>query len=419
MRHHVLRASALALSAALVGLAAAPASAATVVARASASAAVVTVAGTPTDSGTYSVTNDGSSQSATGTNRPAATALAGQSLISGGVLAQDAVTQTSGRSAACAGLAGQGSTVASVGDGQCLTPGGTLALSAGTLDLSHLQIVQSTMLQGLDQQVQTGLQPALQPVLGALQTGLQTGLRRLGDPGLFVGLGAVESRCTAAPGSADGSATLADVGAYVQVGDQRVDLLSLPAHPAPNTKITTGLGDVAVAVENALRSQLSTALAGSLGPLSAAVDRAAVLDNVLANIGSQLAPLDANVLSGTLNQQVRPTGGSIEITALSLDVLPAAAAFGPQPLSVQLGRSTCGPSDRIAPVARTKPGTAPKAPAKKKQVLPRRVTAGLANADSPHGGHGPLVLTLGGLLVLAAGAGALDFRRHLGRGRRG
>lgn len=414
MRHQVRRASAIALSAALVGLTGAPASAATVVARASASAVVVTVAGTPTDSGTYSVTNDGSAQTATGSNRPAVSALTGQSLVSAGALAQDAVTTTSGRSAACSGVAGEGATVAAVGDGQCLTPGGTLALSAGTLDLSHLQIVQSTVLQGLDQQVQTALTPVLDPVVGALQGGLQTGLRQLGDPGLFVGLGAVQSRCTAAPGSADGDATLADAGAYVQVGGQRVDLLSLPVHPAPNTKITAGLGDVALAVENALRSQLSTALAGSLGPLSAAVDQAAVLDTVLANLGGQLAPLDATVLSGTLNRQVRPTAGSIEVTALSLDVLPA-AALGPPPLSVQLGRSTCGPSDRIAPIARTKPVTAPK-PTAKKQVLPRRVTAGLAHAESPDGGHRPLVLTLGGLLVLAAGAGALDFRRHLRRG---
>ena len=391
MRHPVLRASALTLAAALVGLAAAPASAAHTVARASASAAVVTVAGTPTDSGTYSVSNDGTSETATGAHRPLASALTGQAFTSAGVLTQDAATTTSGTSAACAGVAGEGSVVAAVGDGQCLTPAGTLTLNAGRLDLSHLQIVRSTLLQGLDQQVQTALQPVLDQVVGALQGGLQSGLRQLGDPGLFVGLGAVESRCTAAPGTADGSATLADVGAYVQVGGQRVDLLSLPAHPAPNTKISTGLGDVATAVGNALRSQLATALAGSLGPLSAAVDQAAVLNTVLANIGGQLAPLDQNVLTGTLNRQVR-RAGSIEVTALDLQVLPAAAAYGPQPLSVQLGRSTCGPDERVAPVVRPRPAAQHHTPARKQVV---------------------------GLLVLAAGAGALDFRRHLGRGRRG
>jgi hypothetical protein len=417
MRHHVSRAGACALAITLVGLAAAPASAAATVARASASAAVVTVGGTPTDSGTYTVTNDGTRETTTGSNRPVVSALIGQPLVSAGVLAQDATTQTSGRSAACAGLAGDGAGVVAVGDGQCLTPGGTLALSAGTLDLSHLQIVQSTVLQGLDQQVQTALQPVLDPVVAGLQAGLQTGLRQLGDPGLFVGLGAVQSRCTAAPGTADGSATLADVGAYAQVGGRRVDLLALPVNPAPNTKVTTDLSDVALAVEDALRSQLSNALDGSLGALGAAVDRAAVLNNVVANIGSQLGPLDANVLSGTLNKQVRPSAGSIEVTALDLDVLPAAATSGPKPLALQLGRSTCGPNDRIAPVARPRPAAPPKAPAQP-PTLPRRVTAGLAHGDAgadQGSDHGRLVLALGGLLVLATGAGALDFRRHLGR----
>ena len=98
------------------------------------------------------------------------------------------------------------------------------------------------------------------------------------------------------------------------------------------------------------------------------------------------------------------------LTALDLDVLPAAAASGLQPLSVQLGRSTCGPDDRVvAPVVRPRPAAQRHTPAWK-QVVPRRVTAGLAHGDE----HTPLVLTLGGLLVLAAGAGALDFRRHLG-----
>ena len=262
----------------------------------------------------------------------------------------------------------------------------------------------------------------LDPVVAALQDGLESGLRQLGDPGLFVGLGAVQSRCTAAPGSVDGSASLVDVAAYAQVGGRRVDLLRLPVHPAPNTRITTDLGDVAVAVQDALRSQLSTALDGSLGPLGGAVDRAAVLDNVLADLGSQLGPLDADVLGGTLNKQVRRSAGSIEVTALDLDVLPAAAAVGPQPLSLRLGRSTCGPNDRVvAPVARARPAVRPEASAR--HVVPRRVTTGLAHVHAASGqggpGRGRLVLTLGGLLVLAVGAGALDFRRHLARGPRG
>ena len=258
-------------------------------------------------------------------------ALTGQSLVSAGVLAQDATTQTSGRSAALLrGIAGEGATVAAVGDGQCLTPGGTLALSAGTLDLSHLQIVQSTVLQGLDQQVQTALKPVLDPVLGALQGGLQTGLRQLGDPGLFVGLGAVESRCTAAPGTAPADATLAGVGAYVQVGGQRVDLLSLPVHPAPNTKITTGLGDVAArGGERPAQPAVHRARPGRSARWAAPSTRPRCSTTCSPTSAASSRPLDQNVLSGTLNRQVRPAAGAIEVTALYLDVLPAAAAFGP------------------------------------------------------------------------------------------
>ena len=277
--------------------------------------------------------------------------------------------------------------------------------------------MRSTILQGLDQQVQTALQPVLDPVVGGLQSGLQTGLRQLGDPGLFVGPGAIQAGARPhpvppteaprwptwppTPWSADGGSTCS----------------SLPVDPAPNTKVTGDLERRRAAVKDALRSQLATALDGSLGPLGAAVDQAAVLDNVLANIGRQLGPLDQNVLSGTLNRQVPPSAGSIEVTALDLDVLPAAAASDSQPLVLQVGRSTCGPNDRVAPVARPRPAAQPvtAAAGPAKPAVPRRVTAGLAHGSvDPLPARRPtrLVLTLGGLLVLAAGAGALDFRRH-------
>jgi hypothetical protein len=418
VRSRLARVGAAALTTALVGLVAAPASAATVVARASATGVVLTAGGQPAGSGTYEVTHDGTSQTSTGSNRPAVSALTGQSLVAAGVLAQDATTHLEGRaghSAACAGLAGDGASVAAVGDGECLSPGSNLSLSAGSLDLSGLRIVDSTVLMGLDQQVQDALRPALAPVVSALQGGLQTGLRQLGDPGLFLDLGAVQSSCQAGPGTASGDASLAGVAAYAQVAGRRVDLLSLPVHPAPNTHVATDLGAVATAVEDALRSQLTTALDGSLGPLGAAVDQAAVLDNVLANISSQLGPLDENLLSGTLNKQSRPSADAIDVTALDLDVLPAAAQLGMQALSLQVGRSTCGPGDRIAPTVAVEQPAPPRA-APKTRVLPTRVTAGLAGDDTSFS-RGRLLLAVGALLTVAVGAGALDLRRQLRRER--
>jgi hypothetical protein len=174
-RTRVARLAAAGLTLALTGLAVSPATAATTVARASGTALTLSVGGSPAGSGTYAVTNDGTHQSSTGTNRPGVSALTGQSVVSAGVLAQDATTSIrdrAGFSAACAGLAGQGSSTVAVGDGDCLTPGRTLSLAAGTLDLSHLRVVDSTVLQGLDQQLQTALQPVLDQVVPALQGGL-------------------------------------------------------------------------------------------------------------------------------------------------------------------------------------------------------------------------------------------------------
>jgi len=415
-RTRVARLAAAALTLALTGLAASPATAATTVARASGAALTLGVGGNPAGSGTYAVTNDGTHQTSTGTNRPVVSALTGQSVVSAGVLAQDATTSVrdgAGSSAACAGLAGQGSSTVAVGDGDCLVPGQTLSLAAGTLDLSRLRVVDATVLQGLDQQLQTALQPVLDQVVPALQGGLRSGLQQVGDPGLFLDLGAVQSHCTAGPGTADGSASLADAGAHVQVAGRRVDLVSLPAHPAPNTKVVTDLGAVATVVEDALRSQLATALDGSLGPLSTAVDQAAVLDNVLANIGAQLAPLDQNLLSGTLNAQSRPAAGAIDVTALDLRVLPAAAQAGLDALSVQVGRSTCGPGGvRPAVVQRATPST-PR-PRARPHVVPTRVTAGLADGQR-HDGRGDLLAALGALFLVASGAGFADYRRRLTR----
>ena len=402
----------------LVALTAAPAGAATVLARADATAAMVSAGGQSTGTGTYAVTRTAAGESSTGANRPVVSALTGQSFLSAGVLAQDATTKLSGRagtSAACAGLAGRGATVAQAGDGACLTPGETLSLQAGSLDLSRLRIVESTVLQGLDQQAQDALRPVLGPVLSGLQTALQTGLSQLGDPGVFLDLGAAQSRCTAQPGTATGDVELAGVGAYARVAGRRVDLLSLPVHPAPNTHVATNLSAVAEAVEAALRDQLSSSLDGSLSGLGAVVDRAEVLNGVLAQLGAQLAPLEQNVLDATLNAQVRKGADAVEVTALDLKVLPAAAGFGFEPLAVRIGRSACGPADRLAPVAKPAPAAPPARP-RAAPRLPTTVSAGLAHGDGPADSPSRrAALGLAALLAVAATAGLADYRRRLRR----
>lgn len=407
------RVAATTAAAAVAALAASPAMAAGPVAQASATALEVTVASTPTDSGSYSVTNDGRRERATGTSSPAITALAGQDFVGAGTLAQDATTRIvgrDGRSAACAGLAGDGATVAAAGDSSCLTPGQNLTLDAASLDLTGVQLVQSDLLQGLDQQLQDALAPVLDQAFPALQDAVGQVLDAA-DLGVFLDAGAVQSRCTAAPGTADGTADLTDVSAYARVMGQRVDLVSLPVSPAPNTKVVTDLGEVAALLEQALQEQLTTALDGALGPLGDAIDQAAVVDEALATLGEQLAPLEENVLDLTLNKQVRPSDGAIEVTALDLAVLPVSSDFGVEVLGAQVGRSTCGPNGRVG----APPQTPDPTPTPQPTDVPTSVPAGVAESGATAGPDGGLgaggTLALGGLLALAGAAGVTSWRR--------
>ncbi len=415
---------ALAGAAVLVGLSAAPAAAAPV-SQGSATAVRVTVGGTPTASGTYSAVNDGNGEQTTGNNRPEAGVLGGQQLITTGTLAQDAraqVVDRRGRSAACAGLAGDGASVVAAGEGTCLRGGQNLRLDAASLDFSSLQVVQDGLVpDGVDQPVQDALAPVIGPLTQALNEAVQQGSGALGDPGLFLDLGAVQSSCTAGPGTADGRADIANAAAYVQVGGQRVDLVSLPVDPAPNTKVVADLSGVADTVSAALTSQFEQTVDGALAPLGPVVDQtlgSEILANALDQISGQLAPLQQDVLDITLNKQLRPTRDSIVVTALDASVLPAAQAFGVQALSLQIGESTCGPSGALAPPPAAQPQPAPKAPTARqapRSAPPVVVTAGAQTADTGSGLGTPGSLALAGLLVLAAGTGLAGFRRSLGR----
>ncbi len=344
----------------------------------------------------------------------------GQSNFSGGLLAQDATTATvgdSGRSAACAGLAGDGATLGAVGEGRCLTPGDNASVSAGSIDLSGLELVRSDLLTGLDQELLAALDPVLGQLQPAAEDGLDQALASLGDLGLTLDLGAIQSRCTAGPDSADGDSTFSDVSLSVAVAGQDVDLLRLPVDPPPNTKVATDLGVVVTAVTDAVEAQFGTAFDGALGPVATLVDEieTALNDNVVSAIAEQLAPLEENLLDGTLNKQVRPTRDSIEVTALDVELLPAARDFGMEALTLEVGRSTCGPSGRIAdtPPPAPKPRPAPD--------VPTSVPAGLDHVSGVAGGPAAdgsvndrwATITLALLAGVAATAGVAAYRRAL------
>ncbi len=140
LRRTPLRFTAVALTALVAGAAASPALAATQVAKGTATAANISIAGMGTDTGTYTASNDGKSETTSGTNTPAIPLLNGQQVVSAGTFAQDAKTTVKDGAVgtkACAGFAGQGATLAAVGDGNCLIGGQTLNLSAGAVRLQQ------------------------------------------------------------------------------------------------------------------------------------------------------------------------------------------------------------------------------------------------------------------------------------------
>ena len=409
IRNHLLRIGAMATAAAVVTVSAGPALAAEPVAQASATGLRLTIASTPTDSGTYTVTHDGTKETASGSNEPAISALGGQSFIQAGTLSQDAGTvirDKKGYSAACAGLAGDGATLVEVAEGGCLVPGQNLDLNAGTVDLTGIQILGDQF----PQELQDALQPILDPLLGGLTTALQTVLDG-GGIALGLNLGAVQSYCTAQPGSADGDTDITDVTLDASLGGQSINLVTLPTNPPPNTRVVTDLGVVVQSVLDALRTEFETAIDGALGPLTAIIDGAEVLAEALEQVGEALAPLEENVLEITLNKQERPASDSIQVTALDLHVLPAAEAAGIELIGAQIGETACGPNSRVSvddPDPTPTPTSSPTP-----EPVPTSVPAGVESVSSSGGigAGGNLALLL--LVALSAGAGVASYRRAL------
>ncbi len=408
----LLRLAALATSASLVVLSAAPGTAAQPLAEGTAVGLSLVVGGSANDSGAYKVSNDGSGETRSGARDPQIRVLGGQSLISAGTLAQNAATQVSGGNGsvvACAGLAGDGATVAEVGEGDCLSPGNQLQLNAANFDLSKITVVEGESLGPLSDPQEQILAPVRSEVLDAIDDGVREALAAVGDPGVFLDLGAIQSTCNANSRRAVGDATLADAGLYVQLPGQRIDLLSLPVNPPPNTKLVTDLDVVVETINAALQEQFATGLDGALAPLGAGADEllTAINDNVVSALAPQLAPLEENLLDVTLNKQVRRGNRSIAVTALDLQALPAARdAAGTDLLSAKIGAVTCATADAAAP-----PPAAPVAPPAAPDV-PTSVPAGLADAPADDSGI-PAEIALGGLALVAGAVGVASYRRRL------
>jgi hypothetical protein len=409
MRSHLRLASAVG-AATLSVIAVAPAMAGTPVAQAGANAVNIDVAGNANGSGDVTAKNDGTQETTTGKATPPLAVLGGQQVINAGVLAQEATARADGTSAACAGLTGDGGSVVAIGDSSCLSPGTPVNATLGALDLSGMVVADPDSplgsINGATDQVIAQVAPVVTQAVDALSA-------QLGDLGVVAGFGVIEGRCTAQLGSAGGDATLADAGIRVQLPGQTVTLLTLPVNPKPNTHLTTNLSAVLNLVLDAVRTDLNESLDGQTAPLAAIIDpiQAQIVNNVVTQVETNLAPLEENILDVVLNRQIRATNDSIKVRALDLSVLPAPQAqLGTALVNLQIGNAACGPSGRIGAVA----GPAPAAPS----ALPTAVSAGYAAAprtsSTPGDDHTNAIVLGAFALLVASGAGFVTFCRLRG-----
>jgi hypothetical protein len=400
---------------ALSTVAIAPALAAAPVAQSGANAITVSVAGNANGSGDATATNDGSTETKSGQETPPVSVLGGQQVLNLGALAQEATAATDGTSAACAGVAGNGGSVANIADSSCLNPGDQVNATLGALDLTNLVVADPDSALAPLNEV-TG--PILDQLAGPIDEALDQVRAQFGDLGLVAGFGAVEGRCSARLGSANGDATLADAQIRLVLPDQAPQqslvLLDLPVHPKPNTHLTTNLSDVLDLIAEALTTNLNNSINGAGAPLNALVDafQANIVTAIRENVESNLAPLEQNLLDITLNRQIRPTDDSIKVRALDLTVLPVLEdQLDAALVNLQIGNAACGPSGRIAAVA------AARAP--EPAAIPTGVSAGYESVPpasaTDQGDDSPNVIVLGAFaLLVASAAGFVTMRRLRG-----
>lgn len=408
--------AALTSATALLLLSASPALAAgEPVATADATALTLTLAGQGADSGTVLATHDGTAAKVTGRTNPPVSVLNNQALANLGVLAQSATASLDsskrGLSKACAGVAGDGGQIVEVGDTSCLKPGNAVALSVGNLNLTGAVLVNpDSALAPLG-----ALQPVIDQLVGPLTKAITDGLAPLRSGLVEVNLSAISSWCVADPGRTPvGNSTLADASINLAAAGRSFPLVKLPVNPAANTDLLVNLDGVVAAVLDGVEVQINETLDGALKPLSAVLDpvRDTLVKRLLAQIAPQLAPLSDNVLKVKLNQQV--TGaGTIGVTALSLDVLPAAQKFvGSALVGARIGQVHCGPNGRatVTPPTTgpsTGPSTDPTTPASVTDP-DKPVVKGVSETDGPQADTVPVTVAAG-----AAGETGISTRSAL------
>lgn len=408
---------------AAVALAAGPALAAgTVVSQATAQSIKLSLAGTSVVSQQVTATNDGTGE----TKNDASTIPTLAGLIPGnnsafvGVAPQDAGAKVdssgNGNSFACAGVAGTGGGIVTVGNSSCKIGEGN---NAATLDLANVKLGDTLLGSGAITSALAaipGLGTLLQ-TLGVQLNGLTTQLTNaLNIPvDLSLSLSTIEGVCTADPTSAQGDATLADAKINLTAAGTTTNLVTLPANAGPNTKVTN-LPATTTVITNALQTELNNALGGALKAINPALVQP-LQSSLLTPLGNALKPLTDAIQQYladiTLNEQTKSDGGKkIEVTALDAQVLPVLEQYaGSSLLGGLIGHVTCGPNAKVAanPTPTPTPTTTPTATPTNGHHVPTNVDSGLGGNQN-HANE--IIAAVAALLAMAGAGGTLAYRRY-------
>lgn len=416
----------------VVGVLAAPALAATTVSQATAQSLKLSIAGTPAVTQIVTATNDGTKQTKNNASTLPSIAgvLPGNNALGVGVAPQDAGANANGTSFACAGIAGTGGGIIHTGNTACAINGAPLTLGLGNLSLGALTLDPTSAIGAALSSLNLGvLSPVVNGAVGGIATSVTKALK--GTP-LDISLGgtisAIEATCQATPAAATGTTHLVDTQGgskptpiTATIAGKTLVLAQLPANPPVNTHVLVNLDTVTQTLISAIKVELNKAVGGQLAGLGLGNLLQKVQDAIVTQLVSALQPLlkplQANVLDITLNKQLSSDAGKkIDVTALDLQVLPAAAQFtgGHSLIGGQLGRVTCGPNTKASNTGGgghhgggNNGGGTPGTPT----VIPHGVDAGLAgNSDN-------IALTAGLSGVALAGAAGLGlyYRRLTSR----
>lgn len=438
----------------VASLAIAPAfAAATTVSQATAQSLKIDIAGNNAVSQIVTASNDGTTETqnnpGTGEKNPStipllADLIKGNNAVQAGVAPQEAHANADGTSYACAGVAGAASGgVVTVGDNKCTIDGAELTLNLGHLDLDL------THLLGDKGAITKPVGDALAPLTSQILPPLDDAVKQvsealagtpLGQIGLSGKVSAIASACTANPDAAYGDAQILDTAGRhtmpisISLPDGKngttysLVTLDVNVEPKPGgTDLLVELDKVTqAALVDAVSEELKTVLNGQLKALGDGLQPVLqqVQDQIIAALVKNLQPalqqISDNLLKVTINNRTYGDNGrSVDVSALNVQVLPAAKQFANAALvEGTIGHVNCGPNS--APETKVSSGScvrpSPECPDVKGPKLPdvpTVVDSGMAG-NGDHTARNVLGATAA-LLLLGGTAGLVGYRRMLGK----